>query len=366
MAANTEQRDSYFPELDGLRTVAITLVIVEHFGGLLAKPLSIGYYGVDLFFVISGFLITGILLRSRAGFFNALTTFLGRRSLRIFPVYYVVLAILWICNFENTREGFVWLATYTWNYYAALHTENNWLFYLWSLSVEEQFYVFWPFLVLSLRKHLGLLSGITVLIVSLSYAQLMFNVLPAISVFNYTGLPNRMGSLCLGAVGAILFSTGLSKHRFLSSRAVEVAISVVLVFALARKDSRLQFPLMGVCSLLIVLKCAHGLFGFALFRQILSHRLMIGIGRISYCIYLCHWPLGLAFSEFIFDPIWLSLNFTGPLEKLRWNAWIFKLPLVYLISVLTAAISWKFFESPMLHLKERLFPTVRSSVVGRE
>jgi peptidoglycan/LPS O-acetylase OafA/YrhL len=116
----------------------------------------LGYYGVDLFFVISGFLITGILLKEPEGNMGtALKRFFGRRALRIFPPYYLLLVVLLIFNMEPARELWVSLFTYTFNYagtiYKGVHGENA-LFYLWSLSVEEQFYIVWPFLILGLRR----------------------------------------------------------------------------------------------------------------------------------------------------------------------------------------------------------------------
>ncbi len=102
----------YYTHIDGLRALAISLVMIQHFGGELPKYFSAGYYGVDLFFVISGFLITAILLKSQGGFGTAYKTFMGRRTLRIFPVYYLALAVLFACNFANgARTLFGWAAT---------------------------------------------------------------------------------------------------------------------------------------------------------------------------------------------------------------------------------------------------------------
>ena len=93
-----------YPRLDGLRCLAIALVLVEHFGWR-GESVQVGYYGVDLFFVISGFLITGILLRDpeeKAG--KALVRFMGRRALRIFPPYYLLLCVLLIFGISPARE----------------------------------------------------------------------------------------------------------------------------------------------------------------------------------------------------------------------------------------------------------------------
>jgi len=205
---------TYRPQLDGLRCVAISFVLIEHFGGYLGTFVAGGYYGVDLFFVISGYLITAILLKAQHPSFAAsYRVFLGRRALRIFPAYYALLFLLLLLDFGPVRESFPWLATYTFNYPAALwETEgrDNQLFYLWSLSVEEQFYLLWPPLVLALRNRRNCLLGVTAAIIAVGYAQATHSIVHALTPFNYTGLINRMGSLGLGASGAIYVS-----HRLL-------------------------------------------------------------------------------------------------------------------------------------------------------
>ena len=81
----------HYKQLDGLRFIAVSLVLVEHFATFLGRHISAGYYGVDLFFVISGFLITNILLRSNESFGKTYKNFIGRRTLRIFPIYYLTI-----------------------------------------------------------------------------------------------------------------------------------------------------------------------------------------------------------------------------------------------------------------------------------
>ena len=123
----SEHSRTYFPKLDGLRAIAILLVLVHHFGGFLAGFFDAGYYGVDLFFVISGYLITCILLASTETFGPAYKTFLGRRTLRIFPVYYLALAAMYVLSIGSTRSNIGYLTTYTWNY-ASQHTDSSEIF----------------------------------------------------------------------------------------------------------------------------------------------------------------------------------------------------------------------------------------------
>lgn len=347
----------YFAQLDGLRTVAILFVMVEHFGGELPKYFSAGYYGVDLFFVISGFLITSILMKSQGGFKTAYIRFTGRRTLRIFPLYYLTLAILYPVDFADVREDIFWLATYTWNYAAQWREGENWLFYLWSLSVEEQFYLFWPFVILTLRRWPKTVLAVTLVIVAVSYAQLLYNIFPSQRPYNYTGLINRMGSLGVGAAGAIAFIFGWLPKQLYASRLVELATLLVLGWALTATNGW-RLPVLATCSLILVLKAVTGKFSLPLISRLLAHPKVTFIGRISYGIYVFHWPLGLALNEYVFDPIWLNINFDalGPLQKLRWHSWIIKLPLYFGIVTGAAALSFRYFESPLLALKDRWFP----------
>ncbi len=139
-----------------------------------------GYYGVDLFFVLSGFLITRILLAGTGCFGRDLRTFIGRRTLRIFPAYYLVVLLVWLTNYANTREVIFSLVTYTWNYAESIQDVGP--FYLWSLCVEEQFYLVWPFLVLGLRSRPRLLASVTLGLISLSLSGTSFRQFPRISI----------------------------------------------------------------------------------------------------------------------------------------------------------------------------------------
>ena len=107
-----------------------------------------------------------------------------------------------------------------------------------------------------------------------------------------------------------------------------------------------------------MLKAVQEEFAFLPVRRILSNRVFTFLGKISYGIYMYHWPLGLAMNYYVIDPIWLSIDFSvlGPLEKLRWHSWIVKLPLVYGAVVAVAWVSYRWFEMPLLQLKDRWFP----------
>lgn len=349
-----------YPRIDGLRCVAIALVLFEHFGWR-GESILPGYYGVDLFFVISGFLITGILLKSHGvSLRGELMRFMGRRALRIFPPYYLLLLILVISDVAPARELWVSLFTYTFNYAAPVYNEtqaSNPLFYLWSLSLEEQFYLVWPFLILWLRPCKAAVVALVAAVVVLGYAQNVWNIVPAAERFSYTGLFNRMGSLGLGALGAV-YLTWWQVPRFLfTNRWVEIC-GLGLVGIAICWDFPLRFILMGCGSLFLVIKAAQFEFQTRWIDRLLTNSRVTYVGMISYGIYLFHVPLGNALTAHFFDPVWKAIPFAelGALEKIRWHSWVVKLPLYTGASIALAAVSHRWFEAPIMELKKRWFP----------
>jgi peptidoglycan/LPS O-acetylase OafA/YrhL len=345
----------YYPRLDGLRAFAVACVLVHHFGGSLAEFFDQGYYGVDLFFVISGFLITSILVSSTGTFRVAYKRFLGRRALRIFPLYYGTVIVLCLMNVSMARENILFLATYTWNY---APNNKGTVFYLWSLSVEEQFYLFWPLVVLLFRSRLNCLMTATCIIIAVGYGQLLFNSFPSISIYNYTGLINRMGSLGMGAMAAILLIARRIPVVLLSSFCVEVVTFVGLVWSQV-SVSEWRFPVMGLCSSLLVLKAVQGEFRIPGVESVLCNSKLQQLGRVSYGVYLFHVPVRLFLDEYVFTPVWLFVPFEnfGLLGKIRWHSWIVKLPLYSGIAWLLATASYRWLERPLLAYKDIWFPS---------
>src|SRR5207245_9840400 len=213
----------HLPGLDGVRGLAILMVMAVHFVGdatartaaerLVVKLASYGVLGVDLFFVLSGFLITGLLLDAKNSphYFR---DFYARRTLRIFPLYYLVLATLFIVlprigaltpALEEARERQVWLWTYTVNFYIA--AKSSWALtyfsHFWSLAIEEHFYLLWPLVVFGFRREAlerrcaFVIVGGAALALALAAAgvsELSISVLT----------PCRVDALCVGALLAVL------------------------------------------------------------------------------------------------------------------------------------------------------------------
>lgn len=344
----------YFEKIDGLRFIAIAAVMVHHIASIFSTYIDWGYFGVDLFFIISGFLITLILLNAKGSFKSTYGRFLARRSLRIFPLYYFVIFILVLLGQPVVLQEIGYLLTYTFNYRYPMITEANPVGHFWSLGVEEQYYFFWPFIVLGLKNRQKVLIFIMLLMITFAYIQIHYNIISSISVWNYTGLPTRMGSLGLGSLGAIIFLK--SPYWFkvsLRSKSLEFLILIVWFLAIG---FRIPF-FMGLGSLFIVLKAANNSFHLKSINTLLSHKLALYIGRISYGLYVYHVIVIFYATPYLFDPFWHKINWDdfGDFSVLQYHSWLIKLPLYSIVTVGIAELSFRFFELPILKLKDRYF-----------
>ena len=305
----------YRADIDGLRAVAVLSVLGFHaFPSLFPG----GFVGVDVFFVISGYLITRILRDEIQAGGIRIGDFYARRILRIFPA---LLAVLTAClltgwytllaaEYQQLGKHIFAGASFLSNLalwqeagYFDLLSEKKPLLHLWSLGIEEQFYIAWPLLLWAFAKRRFLLA----LIVGLALASLAFSVFEVghdrTQAF-YSPL-SRAWELLVGAVLAVGdFRRGLTSPRVarLQLPCWGLALIVVSVFALRAHD-----PFPGMLALLPVLGAALVIAPGAHNpgMKLLSNRLMVSIGKISYCLYLWHWPL-LSFAR-IFgnaEPSW--------------------------------------------------------------
>lgn len=211
------QRIRYHPELDGLRTLAVTLVLIAHLpfaAGFLpwdilkwgGAALHAGYLGVDIFFVLSGFLITRILLSDRAQPTGpTVRIFFLKRILRIFPIFYLTVLYCWVVLDIPTSEVVANLL-YVSNYYYSVVDDMSPLRHTWSLSVEEQFYLFWPFVVLLVplaRLNAVIVWGtVAIVILSVVLACLLLDPETA-KLLTVRGVTFRILSLAAGAYMAL-------------------------------------------------------------------------------------------------------------------------------------------------------------------
>ncbi|MEO7765889.1 MAG: acyltransferase [Ferruginibacter sp.] len=343
----------HYKALDGVRAIAALMVMFFHFfkdveakNGVLViiKKYSVfGQTGVSLFFVLSGFLISRILLNTKQSptyFIN----FYIRRALRIFPLYYLYLIIFYfilpfleknpIVPFDQQLAFWIYLqniaATFNWDVNGPQH--------FWSLAVEEHFYLFWPFLIYFLDKN-KIKIAIFVLIV-LAFITRILLIKNNLGVFYFT--LSRMDELAIGAFLAILEIEGklisANSKKFLLLFCLVLLPTVVLwIFT-----SNLGMVSVQISKFILFAFCYFGLIGFIItakesfwIKKILNHKALTYTGKISYGLYVYHPMCFLLLNEyFIIDSVFLLFI------------------LSFSFCFLTASLSFYLFESKFLVLKK--------------
>ena len=369
----------HIPALDGVRGLAILLVLVGHLialppVGLTAKLLGelarIGWIGVDLFFVLSGFLITGILVDSRddRGYFRS---FYIRRALRIFPLYYVFLLgifalALHLAPHSRNAKALLshewWYWTYTVN--ALIARNGSWAvapfntFHLWSLAVEEQFYLVWPLLVWVVpRRRLGAVCA-GAMVVSFA-ARLFLHLHGAAPVALYALTITHLDPIAIGALVAIAVRApdGLARLRRwapvvgAASAGALIAI-IVTAHGVSPSDTvpmqLVGYPVVGLfcAALLITALAAPAGWVDRLVGRGWTLAPLRYIGRRSYAIYLLHFPLLYAAENAGFTYPHMAAVTRSPLLGQA----VFFVGIVG-ISVAAAELSWRLLEGPILQLR---------------
>ncbi len=342
------------PQLDGLRALAVGAVVLHHF---LERVTGSGWdigagAGVHLFFVLSGFLITGILLRARADIAaerqtraGALGRFYARRCLRIFPLYYFVIACALLLSLEPVREILGWLLSYTLNIRMA---QQGWyeatFAHFWSLAVEEQFYVVWPWLIILLPARWIKPAIIVAVLVGpgyrLTYVLSDYTAVSALGT--YISTFSCLDSLGLGALLAMVAAERRDGRVLARRTLIGVLVISSCVLALAFWNGVVFIVLhdtaqagLFVCLLAVAAPGFTGWFG-----RLLQSRSLQYIGRISYGIYIYH--------PFVPDLVSNSCRGLGvppPENRLIAGAiWV-------AVSLALASLSWFLLEKPILRLK---------------
>jgi peptidoglycan/LPS O-acetylase OafA/YrhL len=333
----------YRADIDGLRAIAVLGVVFYHVGGLGVRG---GYVGVDVFFVISGFLITGILARELDADSFSLANFYVRRIRRIVPALAAMLIgstiaaafILFPTDFKEYGKSLLSVASLVSNVYFGRRTgyfdgtsDDKPLLHTWSLAVEEQYYLVFPLLLFALYRwhRRAVLPALAVLaLLSLAYGIFETSRLPEWAFYS-SGV--RAWELLLGALCA-LASPAFQAPRWV--RELTAAAGLVLI-AVAYGFFSDATPFPGYLALVPCLGAAAVIVGSerdeTAVSKLLSLRVLVGIGLISYSIYLWHWPL-LIFAKyrFAFMP---SLRHEEALALIA-------------ASIALGYLSWRFVERP--------------------
>ncbi len=355
-------------QLDGLRTIAVLMVFYTHFTPWNYQfNLPWGDSGVDLFFVLSGFLITGILLKcrrfiedDRQSVLATIRRFYARRFLRIFPAYYGMLLVCTILAYGLVSGVSPWLWSYTLNLYRAL-VNNEWgspISHLWSLAVEEQFYLVWPWIIILVPRrkllHVIVFAILIGLAAKVVIALISGRSFPAVRYFTFSCLD----TLALGALLAYfvdqngLIATAKSREiKWLLWFSLPIVITGSCLSIAGYSPLKLVLSLMFGRTLLfgwLIIKAAHGFGGVA--GHVLALPQVIYLGKISYGMYLFHKPIpylmnNLGMPANLFHPIVMFFIYTA-------------------LAIIIASLTWHLFESPINSLK-RWFPyKEKSTIVG--
>jgi peptidoglycan/LPS O-acetylase OafA/YrhL len=360
------------PELDGVRGVAILLVLLFHFQltrppwvpKALTYPMVIGWSGVDLFFVLSGFLITRILIatRSSANYFSA---FYARRALRILPLYLVAVFLTFRVGLPVAErfgvsagagarlEPWFWLHVSNWK--SAFGQDLKPLSHFWSLAIEEQFYAVWPLLVLLVSpRRLPIVCGAVALAsagarAAAGAAGVAPEALHRLTIF-------RLDALAIGGLVASLFVVpewrrGLRSRIGILAAATGIALVALLVQgrgAVSPTMTRFGYTVFAMLDACLVFAAADRAGSPGPLATVLRSPVLRAFGKYSYAIYVFHYPISLL-TERLFDaaPDGASAG--------AWTAlWLLSVAGGMGASFLVALASWNLLEKRFLGLK-RLF-----------
>ncbi len=351
----------YFRQLDGFRFFSITAVMVAHFiSTSFTDRLPFGY-GVLFFFVLSSFLITRILLAAKdynerfsIGNLFSLKQFYARRFLRIFPIYYLLIAVLYTINWYPCRQNILYLLTYTANIRVANGFNIGSFDHLWSLAVEEQFYIFFPFIVFFNNTKNLLKIFVAVTLIGVVGRALLY-------LHNPTYIPysnfNTISCLDSLGIGSILAYLSLYKQdvllRILSKKIYFIGSVLLFLAIMLFSFSRYSGPERANFVSMVFMRLFFNVVSFFLlgysillgykgiFQRILENSIIVFLGRISYGMYLYH----------LFIPNFVSLVLTRLKIRVAFDSNI--MAMIYVpLTIGIASLSWFIIERPINGLKK--------------
>ena len=362
LAGSLSDGRSYYKGLDGLRGIAILLIVGYHVFNFI-PIFEYGWLGVDLFFVLSGYLITDILIKSR-DHDKYISRFYIRRVLRIFPVYYLCLFLFIIllpalkqvpynAAYYNEYQINFWLHLSNWLFILKSPEETFFLNHLWSLALEQQFYFIWPWVILFItnsKKLLQIVCALPVVLILLRFAVSCFY--PGKMDYNILYTFSRVDGLFIGSALAVYLHSHVKiepKYLLRVFAALAMLNAAFLAASFLPGFELPYFPFLGYTTFAII-------FGFIVhsvitarqntsWMRLLSQPALRYIGRISYGFYIYHWPIYLLFCSGIKTYLYALLPGGGVLVQLTAAV------IITLLAILVSLISYVLIERHFLRLK---------------
>jgi peptidoglycan/LPS O-acetylase OafA/YrhL len=372
---NLPGNQPYYKQLDGLRFIAVSAVMYCHWVRIPHMAFVddyLGGSGVNLFFVLSGFLITQILIKSklaRTDHWFSFRQFYIRRCIRIMPIYYLAILVAVILNFKPSRESIWWLITFTGNIcYTTQGPQAMGSFgHFWSLAVEEQFYLIFPFFVLYTPKRY-LLHALYGIVIAAPVVRLLFYLANPTAGNDYFLTPCCMDSFALGGILAYytIFNQQklaqlLSKHWFyILNFCLFIALGA-LYYCFTFTNPNIKIPAIlfyrltfSVCSFWVMgVASQQGFKGRV--QSFLENKRVVYLGKISYGLYLYHMLMP-PISIYLHNQLIKYINLHKIADALHIHRLLISSPItaVWYISltILVSTISWYVVENPMNGLKK--------------
>jgi peptidoglycan/LPS O-acetylase OafA/YrhL len=373
-AAPPSSRPARMPALDGIRGFAVLWVMLYHFlhgadhHNLLLHAVfrfvHFGAWGVDLFFVLSGFLITGILYDAKNSA-NYFSSFYARRALRIFPLYYGVLTACFIVfpllhAFTPEQQSLANRQVYLWSYTSnlAMVAHNAPLFdagglkllHFWSLAIEEQFYLVWPLVVLALGRRALLKTCGGLILVAIAARLLMHHLGVVASVASFFTLC-RVDALAIGAGAALLARGDGGLRRWLgAARTLTGACGLIVAAVILSKtiEHTLGDAVIPVRLILFAAVMVLSVAGAGAAQSIFSASALRFLGKYSYALYVFHYMMLPLFNRYLNE-----YRLARVLHSFAAGMGV-RLIGCLAASILVALLSWHLYEMHFLKLK-RLF-----------
>ncbi|AGP81544.1 acyltransferase 3 [Alteromonas mediterranea MED64] len=341
---------SYRAEIDGLRTIAVLSVVIFHLGG---TPLIGGFTGVDIFFVISGYLITSNIVKEKNNQAFSFASFYEKRIRRLFPALFATVAVSTVLAYflfmpselRDYGQSMAAAVTYLSNVFFYISSdyfegpsELKPLLHTWSLAVEEQFYILYPILLVYLLNKSEKQAKLIIFALALVFfvATLIGMEFDRSAMFYLS--PFRFWELLIGAWLAFLLIETEGPENKLAEVLVLGGLFSIL-YSVFFIDESVPFP--GASALPAVIGASLIIYAgnsSKLALNLLSNSPMVWFGKISYSLYLWHWPVVVFFGYYIIRPVSMG-------EKVG----------LFILTVLVSWLSWKYIEAPFRSSKNKPF-----------